>query len=374
MSSLPTLGVERVGASLIPIGIGAVLLDTALRGFGLGPLLAAGVSVACAVAGIAWLARRLPANLDGVLRRRPTMAILWFLLGILSIGATAHLGAFMADEAKAENSIYPFDDFFVHHSCLSAHYQSATLQRAGVANVYERTNFEGPQGEPKFLNSFVIDVFLYPPPMLLLSRLALWLSEDFAAWRAVWFGIEGGIVAVALLAVAGWIGGPQGERAALLAPLVWLSFPTLLTLQIGNLHLVAFAAAILAMLAFERGHHAFGGAVLSALVLFKIFPGILVLLLLFQRRWRSVAWCATWGRCCSSLLSWCWARPRFMPCSPTSCRDSPVEPRSSRSSSIPTRLRRINRSSAPSRSSRSWVCPACPCAPLRQFRGSTRSC
>src|SRR6185436_2543617 len=132
-------------------------------------------------------------------------------------------------------------------------------------------------------------------PMLLVSRLALWLSEDFAAWRAVWFGIEGGIVAVALLAVAGWIGGPQGERAALLAPLVWLSFPTLLTLQIGNLHLAAIAAAMLAMLAFERGHHAVGGAILAALVLFKIFPGILVLLLLFQRRWRSVAWCATWG-------------------------------------------------------------------------------
>jgi hypothetical protein len=80
-----------------------------------------------------------------------------------------------------------------------------------------------------------------------------------------------------------------------LAPLVWLSFPTLLTLQIGNLHLAAIAAAMLAMVAFERGHHAVGGAILSALVLFKIFPGILVLLLLFQRRWRSLAWCATWG-------------------------------------------------------------------------------
>ncbi len=65
--------------------------------------------------------------------------------------------------------------------------------------MYERTNFEGPNGEPKFLRSFVIDVFLYPPPFLLLSRLGLALSEDFAVWRAVWFGMEGAIVAAGLL-------------------------------------------------------------------------------------------------------------------------------------------------------------------------------
>ena len=283
-------GIERVAVALIPAGIGAALLFTILCGVGAGELLATALSIALAIAGAVLLARRLPSNLDGVLRRRPVLAIAWFALGLASIGVTARLATFMVDETRTSASIIPFDEFFVHHSCLSAHYQSANLQREGIANIYERTNYEGPNGEPKFINSFVMDVFLYPPPMLLLSRSALALSNDFTVWRAVWFGLEGAMVALALITLAMWIGGEPGRRAALLAPLVWLSIPTLLTLQYGNLHLAAIATAMFAMLAFERGRPAVGGALLGALTLFKIFPGILLLLLIFQRRWRSVAW------------------------------------------------------------------------------------
>lgn len=128
----------------------------------------------------------------------------------------------------------------------------------------------------------MIDVFIYPPPFLLVSRLGLALSEDFASWRAVWFGLEGAMVAAALVAVALSIGGGVGQRALLLSLLVWLSVPLLTTLQIGNFQLVAIAGSMLAMLALERGRHELGGAVLAALALCKIFPGILVLLLLFQ--------------------------------------------------------------------------------------------
>ena len=204
------------------------------------------------------LAGRLPSELDGTLRQHARLAILWFAIGLGAIGATARLATYMVDETRVNRSVFPFDEFYVHHSCLSAHYESARLQRAGVANVYERTNFEGPNGEPKFLRSFVIDVFIYPPPFLLLSRLGLALSEDFAVWRAVWFGIEGAIVAAGLLGVAYSIRGRAGHRALLLLPLVWLSLPLLTTLQFGNFHLVAVSGSILAMLALDRGHHALG--------------------------------------------------------------------------------------------------------------------
>ena len=76
---------------------------------------------------------------------------------------------------------------------------------------------------------------------------------------------------------------------------MWLSLPLLTTLQFGNFHLVAVSGSILAMLALERGHHVLGGGLLAALALGKVFPGILVLLLLLQRRWRSVAWTAAFG-------------------------------------------------------------------------------
>lgn len=295
MTSLGGPGAGRVGVALVPAGVGAALCYAVLSGLGAGSRLAAGASIALAAVGMLWLSVRLPADLDRAWRQHTALTVLWLAGGLLAVGATARLATFMVDETRTDCSVLPFDDFFVHHSCLSAHFQSSRLQRDGIANVYDRLNYEGPDGEPKFLGNLVIDVFIYPPPFLLLSRLGLALSEDFTAWRAVWFGLEGAILAAALVAVALSIGGGVGQRALLLAVLVWLSVPLLTTLQIGNFHLVAVAGSVLAMLALERGRHALGGAVLAALALCKIFPGILVLLLLFQRRWRSLAWTAAFG-------------------------------------------------------------------------------
>ena len=295
MASGFVLRVERTAAALVGMGVCAALLFAVLVGLGAGQLVAAAIASALALAGTLFLAGRLPAQLDGALGRHPLLSILWVTIGLGAVGATARLATFMVDETRVSRSVFPFDEFYVHHSCLSAHFESARLQREGVANVYEHTNFEGPKGEPRFLRSFVVDVFIYPPPFLLLSRLGLALSEDFAVWRAVWFGLEGAIVAAGLLAVAWSIPGGVGRRALLLLPLVWLSLPLLTTLQFGNFHLVAVSGSILAMLALERGQHALGGALLAALALGKVFPGILVLLLLLQRRWRSVAWTAAFG-------------------------------------------------------------------------------
>jgi hypothetical protein len=295
MATRFVLRAERIAVALVGTGVGATLLFAVLAGLGAGQLVATGIAVAFALAGTLLWAGRLPSELDGALRQHPRLAILWLTIGLGAVGATARLATFMVDETQVDRSVFPFDEFYVHHSCLSAHYESARLQREGIANVYERTNFEGPKGEPKFLRSFVIDVFIYPPPFLLLSRLALALCEDFAVWRAVWFGLEGAIVAMGLLGVAGSIGGRGAHRTLLLLPLVWLSLPLLTTLQFGNFHLVAVSGSMLAMLAFERGRHVLGGGVLAALALAKVFPGILILLLLLQRRWRSLAWTTAFG-------------------------------------------------------------------------------
>ena len=294
MAGISVSAVQRAIAALVPPGIGAGLLYPLFVGLGVSAAISTGMAVAIALAAAYCLWRRLPADLDGAPRHLARFA-LWSVLGLLAVGATARLATFMADGSKVENSIYAFDEFYVHHSCLSAHLHAARLVRAGVPNVYERTHYEGPNGEPKFIDDFVIDVFLYPPPFLLLARLALAISENFLAWRAVWFALEGGLVAAALLTLAFWIGGAIGRRAAWLSILVWLSLPTLATLQFGNFHLVTIAGSIFAMLAFERRRHVLGGALLAALALSKVFPGIFVLLLVFQRRWRAVAWTAGFG-------------------------------------------------------------------------------
>jgi hypothetical protein len=63
-----------------------------------------------------------------------------------------------------------------------------------------------------------------------------------------------------------------------------------LTLQIGNVQLAAFALSMLALVAIESGHAAVGGVTLAALALGKVFPGILVLVLIARRQWRAVVW------------------------------------------------------------------------------------
>ena len=290
------LGAGRLGVALVPAGVGAALSYAVLSGLGAGSQLATGASIAFATAGMLWLSGRLPADLDGAWHKHTALAVLWLAAGLGSIGATARLATFMVDETRTGCSILPFDDFFVHHSCLSAHFQSARLQRDGVANVYDRLNFEGPGGEPRFLGSFVIDVFLYPPPFLLLSRLGLALSEDFAVWRAVWFGVEGAIVAAGLVAVGLSIGGGEGRRALLLSLLVWLSVPLLTTLQFGNFHLVAIAgidARPCSPWSAAATRSAARSWPLSSSA--RSSPGSSVLLLLFQRRWRSLAWTAAFG-------------------------------------------------------------------------------
>jgi alpha-1,2-mannosyltransferase len=75
-----------------------------------------------------------------------------------------------------------------------------------------------------------------------------------------------------------------------------LASPTIVgTLQIGNAQLLFIAIAAAAMLLFERGRHATGGALLAYAVVSKLFPGLLVLYLLLRRDWRAVGWTAAWG-------------------------------------------------------------------------------
>lgn len=230
---------------------------------------------------------RLPVNLEGAFARPGRAALLFGLLGLLAVFATVRLATFMVDETRTGASMIPFDPFFVSHSCLSSYYEGARFQREGVPNLYRRTLYEGPTGEPHFIGGLVTDPYQYPPPFLLLPRLGLAASSNFKVWRAAWFGIEGAIVALAFAGVAVWIGGPLGLRAALFALLAWTSMPTLLTLQFGNFQLAAIALAVLARIAINRGRVVAGGALLALVSVSKIFPGVLFLELVFRRRWRA---------------------------------------------------------------------------------------
>jgi hypothetical protein len=67
---------------------------------------------------------------------------------------------------------------------------------------------------------------------------------------------------------------------------------TIGTLQVGNLQAIVFALAMLAMVFLAQRRYAVGGTLLAFVTVSKLFPGLLLVYLLVQRKWRALAWTA----------------------------------------------------------------------------------
>ena len=330
---MPNAGeIAETSAAIVPIGWERVLLAGALlaaclailavsgtallmRAAGANPagasMFVAAGSVAVALAfvpgaragqgPVAAMARRLPPRLDGGFRRRPVAAGLAGLLTLVAVVQIARLSCFMADPALRWGSAYPPVEFGVRHMCLSAYVYAADLSRRGVSNVYAEEHYpayssERPGGaRPVFssvanLTSYVRDAFEYPPPFLLLPRLALVLTNDFLIMRTGWFLIQTTLFCAFALALASWVGSSRGTLAGLLLPGMLSSFPFLFNFQFGQFHLFALLLAGGGMLAFEVGRNRLGGALLAGAIVTKIFPGLLLVYLALRRRHRPILW------------------------------------------------------------------------------------
>ncbi len=151
------------------------------------------------------------------------------------------------------------------------------------------------EAETHLAGMVVEDPYQYAPQFLLWPRLALALSDNYPAIRMTWFGMQMALLMGAVLGLALWIGGRPGRIAAYWSPAVLASFPMLHNLQYGQFHFAAIALAVLAMIAFDRGRRPLGGALLAVSILSKLFPGILLIPMIVQRRWRDLAWTAAAG-------------------------------------------------------------------------------
>jgi hypothetical protein len=190
-------------------------------------------------------------------------------------------------------------EFWSKHACMTAYFYAADLNRQGEPNIYLAEHYPGlnPDAEIKTTVANLVpeDPYQYPPQFLLLPRLAIALSDDFLVIRTVWFLLQAlGFLLVAFL-LARWYGGAAGTLATWLIPVLWISVPFMLNFQYGQFHVSTIALAIAAFLAFERKRHVAGGALLAAAILAKGFPGILVLPLLFGRRWKDFLSTAAWA-------------------------------------------------------------------------------
>jgi hypothetical protein len=289
-----------------------------LLSFGLGVLVAIGATVglSLAVAGLltllsvalltSLLAQRLfpriPSSLDGLARRHKGLTVLYAVVALLSFVSVARVSIFMGDPARIDYQVLPGEKFIETHSCLTAYVRADTLSRADVENLYEPRWWHGTHGLPLRpadvedpYRPFILDYYAYPPPFLLAMAPLAPLDGDFLAQRALWFGLNGLLLAAGLWILARWIDGANAHRVLLLAPIFFASLPVLAALQIGNFQIAVVVLAVLAMVAFHDGRESTGGALLAFTILSKISPGVLGVVLLAQRRWRSVAWSVGFG-------------------------------------------------------------------------------
>lgn len=249
------------------------------------------------------LAARIPDGIDRVVSARPLLAGSWAVLALLGLVQTARLTTTMTDPSV------PFiltttNPFWAGHQCLPAYLYPAELAARGENNVYASHHYPALDASAKptsALTMTIEDPFQYPPQFLLLPTLALRLTHNFATLRVVWFAIQLSLYAGAFGALASWIGGRAGRFATWMLPITLAAFPMSHNFQFGQFHLPAIALAVLAMCAFAHNRNTAGGLLLAVAVLAKVFPVVLVPLLLAAKRWRAVAWTAAWGTAATVL-------------------------------------------------------------------------
>ncbi len=278
-----------------------------------GGLLVGGLAAVIALTAVAIAAsallplmvRTAPRALDGLAQGRRGTTAACALVALAAITFTARLSTFQGDAHRTEMSVTEgIAPDFTHHACVTAYFQAARLAEQGVENLYlgdwwpmlEHSATGATQAAA--YAPFELDAYAYPPPFLLLPRLLGLAATDFSAQRALWFGFSGLAIALGLWLLVGWLNRTDPRAAArvlLVMPALWVCYPVLLALQIGNVHLVIMVMAVLGMVAFERDRPAVGGALLAFATLAKISPGFLGLMLLVQRRWRPVFWTVGFG-------------------------------------------------------------------------------
>ncbi|MFM2375379.1 MAG: hypothetical protein RLZZ165_476 [Bacteroidota bacterium] len=251
------------------------------------------------------LAARFPEDLDGLAMHHKVKTGLLILLSVFSIVQTARLSTFMGDHRRVKASILPDIKFFRSHSCLTAYVHAVKLAKSGENNLYDSRLWpdETAIGSLRELSPdttgpyapFYLDNYLYPPQFLLLPGAIQVVSEDFYVQRMLWFALCGLWLAAGFWITARWVGVNGKYHALLLIPLLWSSINVLIILQTGNAHHMMIVMAVLAMIAFDVKRPLWGGALLAFAILSKISPGILVVPMLVQRRWRDLGWTFAFG-------------------------------------------------------------------------------
>ena len=291
--------------ALLAAGLVGPTLVVALAATGVPPT-AAAIGLVVVAAGLLWR----PTVRSTLVQLRlalGTPIALLFILGLTIASCyTVRLSGFMLDATRADLSVFPKRKFFREHACLTSYTEAAGFAAEGL-NIYEVQRYvdipKPGEYKDRYIGPISVDIYQYPPTFLVLPYPAFAAGLDFFTIRRIWFFIQTTVFFAGVVLLARWISGPAAIAALLLMPLLWIAPTTRLTLQVGNFQLFAFATAMLAMIAFDRGRNVTGGLGLGFVSAAKIFPGVLGLILLVNRQWKAVLSTIGWSLALT-LLAW----------------------------------------------------------------------
>jgi alpha-1,2-mannosyltransferase len=264
----------------------------AVGGVGLGMAPMTAVLCGAVIAGVlAWITSKpLARTLAVALVGRPVLTAAAILVAAVAITLIARESVFMADSTQPRYSLIPGDPWRVGHSCMSGYFEAARFVQAGSDNIYDRGLYQ-----PRQIGALNVDSYHYPPPFLLVPQALRLITTDFFQLRALWFATQALVLGSVVAALGVWIGEVLGAYT-LIGGLFFLSAPTVIySLQMGNFQSTAMALGVLALICLVTRRILVGAFILAYAAISKIFPGLLVVYLLFARRWQAVGWTAGAG-------------------------------------------------------------------------------
>lgn len=181
----------------------------------------------------------------------------------------------------------------INNHDFAVFYQAGLRLRAGESIYADTAAFKAALDSGTFnLKDDIAWPYAYPPLPAILMAPMTFLPYDVAAtgWTLLNIGllVAGSILVVAALSRLEGATAPHAAPlvAAALAALIYF-YPAEVALRLGQLEIVQFFLIALAFWLLMIDRDMSGGAILGLATALKLFPGALIGLLLWQRRWQA---------------------------------------------------------------------------------------
>ncbi|MCB1193730.1 MAG: DUF2029 domain-containing protein, partial [Leptospiraceae bacterium] len=177
--------------------------------------------------------------------------------------------------------------------CLTAYIHGTILSQDPSMNVYDLKFVDAKPDDSlpetaKQFKPFKLDAYGYPPPFLLFFILILLFTGNYFSIRAFVGGLSLIFAIFSIFMIAKTLGGIHEKRIYIFTPFLVSTPPMLITIQVGNFHLIAISLCLLIWVYSEKNKFSLSGTLLAIATISKIFPGLLGVLFIIQKQYRII--------------------------------------------------------------------------------------